>query len=75
MLEEQDVLWVGVHCDPLVAANRELARPDRIRGMAVNQAVALHAGVGYDVEVDTTNCSAIDCARRIAEAVDLGESV
>jgi chloramphenicol 3-O-phosphotransferase len=29
----------------------------------------VHAGVGYDVEVDTTGCSAIACARRIAEAV------
>lgn len=75
MLGELDVLWVGVHCNPLVAAHRELARPDRIRGMAVNQAVAVHAGVVYDVEVDTTNCSAIDCARRIAEAVDRGEAV
>jgi chloramphenicol 3-O phosphotransferase len=62
MLGELDVLWVGVHCDPLVAANRELARADRIRGMAANQAVAVHAGVVYDVEVDTTNCSALDCA-------------
>jgi chloramphenicol 3-O-phosphotransferase len=28
----------------------------------------VHAGVVYDVEVDTTDCSAIACARRIAEA-------
>jgi chloramphenicol 3-O phosphotransferase len=69
LLGELDVLWVGVHCDPLVAANRELARPDRIRGTAVTQAVAVHAGVVYDVEVDTTDCSAIACAHRIGEAV------
>jgi chloramphenicol 3-O phosphotransferase len=62
------VLWVGVHCDPLVAAHREAARPDRVRGMAMHQAVAVHAGVVYDVEVDTTDCSAAACARRIAEA-------
>jgi chloramphenicol 3-O-phosphotransferase len=37
--------------------------------MAMTQAVAVHAGVVYDVEVDTTDCSAITCARRIAEAV------
>ncbi len=63
-----DVLWAGVHCDPLVAANREAGRPERVRGMAMTQAVAVHAGVVYDVEVDTTDCSAIACARRIAEA-------
>ncbi|HTX84968.1 MAG TPA: chloramphenicol phosphotransferase [Streptosporangiaceae bacterium] len=69
LLGELDVLWAGVHCDPLVAADREAARPDRVRGMAASQAIAVHAGVVYDVEVDTTNCSAKACARRIAEAV------
>lgn len=63
-----DVLWAGVRCDPLVAASREAARPDRIRGMAVGQAVVVHAGVVYDVEVDTTDCPAVACAHRIAEA-------
>lgn len=68
LLGDLDVLWAGVHCDPLVAASREAARQDRVRGMAMAQAVAVHAGVVYDVEVDTTICSAIACARRIAEA-------
>lgn len=63
------VLWAGVHCDPLVAAEREAARPERVRGMAETQAVTVHAGVSYDVEVDTTECSTVACARRIAEAV------
>jgi len=69
MLSGLDVLWVGVHCDPLVASDREAARPDRVRRMAMKQAVAVHAGVVYDVEVDTTECSAAVCARRIAESV------
>jgi chloramphenicol 3-O phosphotransferase len=69
LLGNLDVLWAGVHCDPQVAANREAARPDRIRGMAMSQALAVHAGVVYDVEVDTTDRSAIACARTIAEAV------
>src|SRR5215813_12466751 len=50
----------------LVAADREAARPDRVRGMAITQAVAVHAGVVYDVQVDTTHCSAAACAGRIA---------
>jgi len=66
-----DVLWAGVHCDPQVAAAREAARPDRIPGMAVKQAAAVHAGVVYDVEVDTTEHSAAVCARQIAEHVSL----
>jgi chloramphenicol 3-O phosphotransferase len=69
LLGDLDVLWAGVHCDPLVAASREAARADRVPGMAMSQAVTVHAGVVYDVEVDTTDCPAITCAREIAEAV------
>jgi chloramphenicol 3-O-phosphotransferase len=35
----------------------------------MTQAVAVHAGVVYGVEVDNTDCSATACARRIAQAV------
>jgi len=34
--------------------------------MAVKQAAAVHAGVGYDVEVDTTEHSPVACARQLA---------
>jgi chloramphenicol 3-O phosphotransferase len=64
-----DVLWAGVHCDPLVAAGREAGRQDRVPGMAMSQALAVHEGVVYDVAVDTTRSSAIACARQIAGAV------
>jgi chloramphenicol 3-O phosphotransferase len=66
LLGDLDVLWAGVHCDPLVAASREAARPDRVPGMAMKQAAAVHVGVVYDVEVDTTAASAADGARQIA---------
>ncbi|HEU5107231.1 MAG TPA: chloramphenicol phosphotransferase CPT, partial [Micromonosporaceae bacterium] len=49
-----DVLWVGVRCAGPVAAGREVARGDRAGGMAVAQAEAVHQGVVYDLEVDTT---------------------
>lgn len=69
-LDGLDVLWVGVHCDPAVAAGREANRADRVRGMAVSQAEAVHTGVAYDVEVDTTDCSAEACARSIAKRIE-----
>ncbi len=69
VLEGLNVLWVGVQCEPAVAARREAGRPDRVRGMARSQAVAVHTGVAYDVEVDTTECGAEECARSIAEHV------
>ena len=61
-----EVLWVGVRCAAAVAAGREIARGDRITGMAALQADVVHEGVKYDLEVDTTHAEAIDCARTIA---------
>jgi chloramphenicol 3-O phosphotransferase len=64
-----DVLWAGVRCDRAVAAAREVARGDRIRGMAASQAEVVHEGVSYDLEVDTTHTESLDCARLIAARV------
>jgi chloramphenicol 3-O phosphotransferase len=64
-LDGLEVLWVGVHCDRAVAADREATRGDRA-GMAEWQADLVHNGVLYDLEVDTTTTAAIDCARAIA---------
>ncbi|HEY9388527.1 MAG TPA: chloramphenicol phosphotransferase CPT [Mycobacteriales bacterium] len=63
------VLWVGVRCDSAVAAAREVARGDRVTGMAVAQADAVHVGVHYDLEVDTTHVESMECARAIAARV------
>ncbi|MFC6080348.1 chloramphenicol phosphotransferase CPT [Sphaerisporangium aureirubrum] len=63
------VLWVGVRCDSAIAAGREVARGDRVTGMAVSQAEVVHLGVHYDVEVDTTHVEAMECARAIAAHV------
>jgi len=60
------VVWVGVRCDPEVAAARERNRPDRVGGMARLQALRVHEGVVYDLVVDTAAASAADCARIIA---------
>ena len=65
-LDELDVLWVGVRCDPDVAAAREVARGDRPIGMAAQQASLVHHGVVHDLEVDTTRTGSLDCARAIA---------
>jgi chloramphenicol 3-O phosphotransferase len=64
-----EVLWVGVHCDLPVAEGREIARGDRVPGMAASQAGEVHSGVVYDLEVDTTHTEAIECARVIAARV------
>ena len=60
-----DTLWVGVHCDPGVLAERERTRGDRVVGMAADQLPLVHAGVNYDLEVDTTHESPRQCAARV----------
>jgi chloramphenicol 3-O phosphotransferase len=66
-----DVLWVGVYCDPAVATAREAARSGRVAGMAAAQAEVVHQGVKYDMEVDTTSVSALECAQRIRAHVEI----
>jgi chloramphenicol 3-O phosphotransferase len=68
-LEGLSVLWVGVRCHPVVAAERERARGDRAPGMAAIQATIVHEGVTYDLEVDTTRTRPDECARAIAAHV------
>jgi chloramphenicol 3-O phosphotransferase len=66
VLDGLDVMWAGVRCDAKVAAGREIARGDRVPGMAAAQADVVHRGVVYDVEVDTTHTESIVCAQTIA---------
>jgi chloramphenicol 3-O phosphotransferase len=68
-LDVLQVLWVGVRCESAVAAGREIARGDRVTGMAASQAEVVHQGVIYDLQVDTTHTEALPCARVIAARV------
>lgn len=68
-LEGIEVLWVGVHCQPEIAVGREMARGDRMAGMAATQSDMVHEGVVYDLEVDTSHRESLDCARDIAVRV------
>jgi chloramphenicol 3-O phosphotransferase len=63
-----DVTWVGVRCEPTVAAAREQARGDRSLGMARVQSATVHVGVEYALEIDTTDTAAEDCAAAIAHS-------
>ena len=61
------VVWVGVRCDLEVAVAREIARAERTQGMASSQAMIVHEGVQYDLQVDTTTSTALECATTIAD--------
>lgn len=73
-LSDLAVAWVGVRCDPDVAAQREARRPDREAGMAARQARQVHHGVVYDVVVDTSRTDAQVCARSIVSQLRLPSS-
>ena len=63
------VVWVGVRYHLDVAVAREVARPERTQGMASTQAMIVREGVQYDLEVDTTTSTALECATTIADYV------
>lgn len=63
------VVWVGVRCSTRSRHRPGRSRPDRTAGMARRQAERVHEGVVYDLVVDTTASSTIDCARRVASRV------
>ncbi|MET1028591.1 MAG: hypothetical protein ABWY00_15595 [Dongiaceae bacterium] len=46
---------------------RERLRGDRMIGLARWQYERVHLGMAYDLEVDATKASAVDCARLIKE--------
>lgn len=68
-LAELNGLWVGVQCDPAVAAARAAARPNRHADTAAAQAETVHRGVVYDMEVDTTNATSAACAEVVAQRI------
>jgi len=68
-LDGLDVLWVGVRCDPEISVGREIARGNRVIGMAASQSAMVHKSVLYDIEVDTSHTEALDCARKIATRI------
>ena len=68
-LQGLDVCWIGVRCAPQIAAERESRRGTRLPGIARHQAESVHAGVHYDVEVDTDALDLYEELSVIAEAL------
>jgi chloramphenicol 3-O phosphotransferase len=62
-------LLVGVFAPLEVLEERETARRNRIAGEARRQVDSIHAGVTYDLVVDTATHSPDECARRVIAAL------
>ena len=67
LLSAFDLHVVGVMAPLEVLEAREAARADRLPGLARWQYHRVHKGVDYDLEVDTSQLTPLECARRIQE--------
>lgn len=72
LLHSLPAYLAGVHCPLPVLEQREKERRDRTLGQARKQFALVHAHAVYDVEVDTAQMSALQCAERIRERVQDG---
>lgn len=65
-LELHNVYFVGVHCALAVLQARERQRGDRLGGLSNDQFLRAHQGLRpYDLQVDTTDTSALKVAQTI----------
>ena len=67
-----NVLFVGVRCPLDVAEGRERERAERVPGLAAYTGGLVHAHGLYDLEVDTSTLSAMDCALQIKHRLTNG---
>lgn len=71
LLSAFDLHVVGVMAPLEVLEAREAARADRLPGLARWQYHRVHKGVDYDLEVDTSQLTPLECARRIQQEFTL----
>lgn len=69
-----DVLFVGVHCSLEELERREVARGDRRRGIARGSMVPAHEHGRYDLTVDTSLMTSVECADAIRRRLN-GRSI
>ena len=60
------VLTVGIFCSLQELERRERERPDRKPGLAASQFSSVHRDRRYDIDIETTNTTASECAAKLA---------
>ncbi|WP_308116731.1 phosphotransferase-like protein [Nocardioides sp. TRM66260-LWL] len=63
-----------MRCPATVAVLRERRRGDRGEGMAAHQAEAVHRGIDYDAEVDTSVTARAELAASLCRRLGLAGS-
>lgn len=72
LLEANPVMFVGVRCSLEELERREKARGDRHIGLAKSQFESMHANGSYDIEVNSDQLSAQECAKLIVNEIEKG---
>ncbi len=72
VLQDTEVLFVGVRLPFEILVRRERERGDRMVGLARGHHEQVHAHGIYDLEVDTSVLSAHECAERIKDRLENG---
>lgn len=67
------VLFVGIYCPLAILEQRERDRKDRTLGQARGQAGVVHQNCIYDLQVDTSQPSPLECAEAIKSHLLAGE--
>jgi len=66
-----DFIKIGVFCPLDILEARERARGDRLIGLARWQYPRVHRNMRYDLEIDTSQMTPLDCAMLIQRKFDL----
>ena len=70
-LEPFGVVLVRVDCPLGVLVEREQARGNRRPGLAAGQANRIHEGITYNLAIDTSSTTALECAKLIVQTLAL----
>ncbi len=71
LLADFEVFWVGVYAPLDVLEARERQRGDRLNGLARWQYDRVHKDMNYDLEIDTSIATPLECAERIKDKFQL----
>ncbi len=71
LLSPFEAFFVGVFAPLDVLEERERSRDDRIAGLARWQFDRVHQNITYDLEIDTTKATPMECAKQIHQALML----
>ncbi|MGD7043122.1 chloramphenicol phosphotransferase CPT family protein [Jeotgalibacillus proteolyticus] len=69
-LNNYPIFFVGVHCPVDELKRREQYREDRRIGQAISQLNFVHQQEFYDVEINTSTNSMIECAKEIVDRLE-----